>query len=298
MIDIRAVQENIFSGAHDAIWQAFPWHKGAASPRSSQALAVSVFGTIAAHPSRQALIDEALRLMFGWDRADGEDWSVDLERKLPADLLGEPRPTTVDILLQNKASAVLLECKFTEAGGGPCSQTKPLSKGRHRGVVQCDGNYREQRNPVNGRAARCALSAKGIRYWELTPSYFDLANDRDHQPCPFAGPAYQYMRNALAAAQWARRHRLERAAFGLVYVVGEQFPMSGEVTGSETEWARFVARLCPGSPLAVRAISYQCLLEAWCQHCPGDRLLSQLADWVAERVHDVGRRMPPAYPPP
>ena len=50
MVDIHAVRDNIFPDAHDAIWQAFPWHGGAASYHSSQALAVSVFGTIAVHP--------------------------------------------------------------------------------------------------------------------------------------------------------------------------------------------------------------------------------------------------------
>jgi len=66
MVNVAVVQENIFPGAHDAIWQAFPWHKGAGSPHSSQALAISVFGTIAVHPSRQVLIDEMVRELFDW----------------------------------------------------------------------------------------------------------------------------------------------------------------------------------------------------------------------------------------
>jgi len=287
-IDISAVQRNIFSGAHDAIWQVFPWHTGAASYHSSQALAVSVFGAIAVHPERQSLVDETLHVMFGWDPQGDDGWRVELERNLPPSLLGERRPTQADVLLQNKTSAVLLECKFTESGGGPCSQAKPLPSGEHKGTIQCDGNYREQTNPVNGKMARCALSAKGIRYWTYIPKYFDLDGHKDHEPCPFAGPAYQYMRNVLAAARWARIHNKTHAAFGLVYVAGESFPMSSEVTDPQSEWAQFVARLRPDAPLTVTAVSYQDLLQTWRWILPDDHILAQLDDWVMERVHTAG----------
>ena len=65
--DLSSVRKNIFPGAHDAVWGAFPWHAGAASPHSSQALAVSVFGTIATHRSKRVLIDEMVRATFGWE---------------------------------------------------------------------------------------------------------------------------------------------------------------------------------------------------------------------------------------
>ena len=191
MPKVDAVRQNIFHGAHDAIWQAFPWHRGAASPHSSQALAVSVFGTLAVHPERQALVDEGLCQMFGWSSQSNDEWQVELEKRLPGSLLREPRPTQVDVLIQNRTSVVLLECTFTEIGGGACSQTRPLSSGEHEGIIQCDGNYRQQTNPVNEKTARCALSAKGIRYWKYIPRYFELDADVDREPCPFAGPAYQ-----------------------------------------------------------------------------------------------------------
>jgi len=296
MVKIGAVQKNIFPGAHDAIWQAFPWHDGAASLRSSQALEVSVFGTIAVHPKRQELIDEMLHSMFGWDSTVDDVWCVDLERTLGHSLLGEQRPSQIDVLLHNEASVVVLECKFTEAGGGPCSQTRPLSSGKHKGLIQCDGNYKEQLNPVNGKTARCALSAKGIRYWKHIPLYFDLDKDRDSKPCPFAGPAYQYMRNVLVAAQLARQQRRSRAAFGLVYVVGEQFSMSNEVADPQSEWGQFVKSLRFDAPLAVQAISYQHLLETWCQRLPEDSVLVRLANWFAERVRDVGQTIQPTNP--
>lgn len=118
MLDVGKVKKNIFPGAHDVLWGAFPWHDGAASPHSSQALAVSVFGTLAVHSARQILIDAMLHSVFSWESASDDLWQVDLERTLARDLLGEPRPTQVDALLHNETSVVMLECKFTEPGGG------------------------------------------------------------------------------------------------------------------------------------------------------------------------------------
>lgn len=284
MFEVDGVKKNIFPGAHDAVWGALPWHAGAASPHSSQALAVSVFGMLAVHPARQALIDAMLNSVFGWGSAGEDAWRVDLDRTLGHRLLGERRPTQIDVLLHNPTTVVMLECKFTEASGGPCSQPNRRPSGAHQGLRQCDGNYREQTNPVNGRTARCALSAKGIRYWEHIPTYFDLACDQDHVPCPFAGPAYQYMRNLLAAGEGARRPKKVRAAFGLVYVAGEGFPVSAEVADPGSEWGRFVARLRPDSPVAVKAVSYQDLLQAWRECLPKDVMLADLAAWVEDRI--------------
>ena len=281
---MRAVQKNIFPGAHNAVWQAFSWHGGAASSHSSQALAVSVFGTLAVHPLCQLLADEMVRELFGWEpeKKDGE-WQTRLEVVLPANLLREPRPTQLDVLLQNKTSAIALECKFTERGG-LCSQTRPLSSGKHKGLIQCDGYYRKQQNPVNGKWSRCALSAKKIRYWTYVPKYFDWVNDTDHEPCPFADTAYQYMRNALAAARWARRRKLARAGFGLVYVEGQAFPMSRETATPDSEWNSFVSHLREDVALKIEAMSYQQLLKTWCQCFPEDQVLADLAAWVDKKV--------------
>lgn len=292
MIDMSAVQNNIFHEAHDAIWRAFPWHKGAASPHSSQALAVSVFGTLAVHYSRQVLVDQMVQEMFGWELSEDDVWQVDLEVNVPRGLLGERRRTQADVLLQNKTSVVFLECKFTEVGGGPCSQPQPRPSGKHAGLYQCNGNYKMQTNCINGREARCALSAKGIRYWEYIPEYLNWASDQDYEPCPFAGPAYQYMRNALAAACWVNRHKLNRAAFGLVYVDGVQFPMSGEVVDPASEWSQFVRHLRPSSLLTVRAISYQSLLKAWHSCLPHDTVLTELTDWFYGKIRSIEQDNP------
>ena len=288
MVNLSSVKKNIFPGAHDAVGEAFPWHDGVASPHSSQALAVSAFGTLAVHPARQTLIDAMLHSVFGWESAGDDAWHVDLERTLGRSLLGERRPTQIDVLLRNETSVVVLECKFTEAGGGPCSQPKPLSSGVHKGVIQCNGNYREQRNPVNGKRARCVLSAKGIRYWKYIPTYFDLAADHDHVPCPFAGPAYQYMRNLLAAGEWARQRKKPRVALGLVYAAGEGFLMSAEVADPASEWNQFIGCLRPDCPVLVKTVSYRDLLQAWRQCLPKDEVLADLTDWIEEKAKSFG----------
>jgi len=56
----EALRLNMYPGAHGAIedWDAFHWHTYAASPRSSQMLAIDVFGTLRTRP--QAEIDSAL----------------------------------------------------------------------------------------------------------------------------------------------------------------------------------------------------------------------------------------------
>jgi hypothetical protein len=119
----------------------------------------------------------------------------------------------------------------------------------------------------------------------------------DHEPCPFAGPAYQYMRNVLAAAQLARRKdrpkEEQRAAFGLIYVEGESFAVADEVADPQSEWGQFVARLRSDAPVAVQAVSYQRLLKAWCQRFPEDESLARLAEWLAERVSNVERTLHP-----
>ena len=61
--------------------------------------------------------------------------------------LSELRETQIDVLAKSTSSIVALECKFTEADGGECSQVHKLGKSAHKGMCQCNGNYEEQVNP-------------------------------------------------------------------------------------------------------------------------------------------------------
>ena len=201
-----------------------------------------------------------------------QGWNVKLEFRVPADMFGEPRPTQLDVLLENDTVVVVLECKFNEVGG-PCSQPPE----------QCNGRYEMQTNPRNGKQARCALTGKGVEYWRWIPRYFVLNNVQSYDPCPFAGPAYQYMRNLLVAGRMARWNK-RRGAFGVVYVEGERFPMTVEVTDANSEWGRFHNLLRSDCVVSVAAISYQELLELWCKAHPTDTTLYELAKWVHQKI--------------
>lgn len=46
-------------------------------------------------------------------------------------------------------------------------------------MKQYNSNYEMQENPLNRTSARCALTAKGIKHWELIPSVFQLDFEED-----------------------------------------------------------------------------------------------------------------------
>lgn len=275
MRDIDQIRQNLFPAAHESIWRAFSWHRGAYQPHSSQALAIDVFGTVQNHPQCDLLVSELVTTVFRAQMSDAaqQGWTVKLEFRVSADLFGEPRPTQLDVLLENETAVVVLECKFTETGGGPCSQPSE----------QCNGRYEMQTNPKNGKRARCALTGKGVEYWRWIPRYFVLDNAQSYAPCPFAGPAYQYMRNLLVAGRIARWNK-RRGAFGIVYAEGKHFPMAVEVTDANSEWGRFKTLLRSDCAVSVGAISYQELLELWYKKHPTDTTLNELAKWVRQKV--------------
>src|SRR5260221_1106299 len=153
------VKKNLFPGSHSAIsdWNKFPWHRHGlvqtCKQQSSQALAIDVFGTIKVSREKDRILG-ALAQKCG--QLDDGPWTLELEWTDKDRLLREPRATQVDAIAFGRNALLVIECKFTEAGGG-CSQPIPISKGANRGLQQCNGNYAFQINPVNTVAARCAL---------------------------------------------------------------------------------------------------------------------------------------------
>src|ERR1700687_2387702 len=129
-------------------------------------------------------------------------WTLELEWTDPNDLLAEPRPTQVDAIAFGQRALLVIECKFTELGGG-CSQPAAINEGPHRGLRQCSGDYSPQTNPTNGGASRCALTGKGGADWETIPRLFGLNAEAEYRPCPFKGEAYQWMRNVILADRLA-----------------------------------------------------------------------------------------------
>jgi hypothetical protein len=163
-----AVEANLFSGARWIVRERpdLPWHRDQARTvtasvrHSSQGLALDYFATLDRLPSRDGIVS-VLAGKLGVPRQG--PWTITPEYPVPSALLGEPRPTQIDVLLESDQSLMLVECKFTEADGGSCSQPQPILKGPNKGRRQCNGNYEEQINPVSQTRGRCSLTGKGIR---------------------------------------------------------------------------------------------------------------------------------------
>jgi hypothetical protein len=161
-------------------------HRWFGSMGSSQALAVSVFGTTIQRgdlPLLAQVPDEHGRpLLPGFELAGHPEFDYRVTS------LNEPRPTQVDLFLPGQGGHVAVECKLWERELAPCSQVASH---------QCNGDYAHQAGRAPGQ--RCALTEKGILYWHYIPQLFKWPAGQDHFPCPIWKP-YQLVRNLLAAA--------------------------------------------------------------------------------------------------
>jgi hypothetical protein len=282
---IQEIKENLFPAAWPAIasWESFPWHEGrdekpdTHKPHSSQAMALDVFGTLEVHPHRNRLISVMMQLAFPTDGPRSATWS--LGKEVEVHTLGEPRPTQLDALIEGEADVVAVESKFCEAGAGTCSQPPR----------QCNGRYELQTNPTNGVTARCALSGKGIRYWEHIPRLFDLDSEQDYSgECLFRDGKYQYMRNFVAAESLAMlADPPKRSFFVLLYAAGDLFPISQEIGSPSSPWNLWRGRLNDDCRRRTAALSVQDLVGAWARAFPDDAVLADLENWIlTKRIPD------------
>lgn len=254
-----AVEENLFRGARWIVKAQpdFPWHRDrtknvtAAYRHSSQALALDLFATIDRLASRDLILG---RVAVEMGLSPSGPWSVTPEDLVPRSLLGEPRSTQVDAIARGSKSLLLFECKFTEQDGGGCSQPIPISQGSHKGMRQCTGRHETQINPVSSVSSRCALTAKGIKYWEHVPHVLAVDPEREG-PCPFKGGWYQWMRNLVAARAMAEAAGMSSAVV-IVYAEGP-FAMAKKIKA--TNWTDFTKLLTGDVPL--RAVSYRTLFS-------------------------------------
>jgi hypothetical protein len=279
---VEAIKANLFPASHAAIhdWNRFSWHRPNGiiqthKIHSSQALAIDVFGTIKVSDERDRIFSALAKRC---ELADDGPWTLELEWTDSQDLLGEPRPTQVDVIAFGPDTLLLIECKFTEIGGG-CSQPNQISKGAHKGLRQCSGDYALQTNPVNGHAARCALTAKGVRYWETIPKIFGLDLDKDYRPCPFRGDAYQWMRNAVLADRIASARGVSSAVIA-AYADAEGFVTAKKVrTGS-------LGHAGSGRTL-VLPVSYQSIVDLARSLSEYPQVWNELARWVERKIEAV-----------
>jgi hypothetical protein len=290
----RSLQEkilnNLFPSSHAAVepWNKFKWHlRGSECDtwqlNSSQALAIDLFGTlkVAGRPLRDGVL-AALAKKAGLPE-DGP-WNVDLEWEDEDNRLKESgKCTQVDALATSPSAIICFEAKFGEEDGGVCSQPKPIKNGPNKGKIQCSGRYEMQLNPVNRKSGRCALSAKGIRYWDVIPQVFDISSEVDHRPCPFAGPWYQWMRNLVLAHELGISHR-KQSAFIVIYADHPALPFP-QVLRSK-EWTAFTGCLRPDS-VRMTTLAYESILKESVVETE-QKSWSDLQDWITTKIHKVG----------
>lgn len=238
--NLETIYRNIFPGAH---WAASKlrrsdWHKYASSPRSSQALAVDVFGTIAVHPIRHEVMNR-LAARVGLPAA--LDWKLEFEWSDPDNKLSETRhQTQVDVVATSDAAnaLLLLECKFHETGGDCTQYREKRCDGRHPGPAQAGSEA----------VHRCVLTGKGIRYWLFVPEVFEPNDIFAGDVCPFSGENYQWMRNlALRAA--LENEAAKKAGLIVVYADRTGLPMNDKI--SSGAWLKSL----PLRPEAARRIA-------------------------------------------
>jgi len=159
-------------------------HRWFRSMSSSQALTLSVFGNLILYDRLEILAGitgDDDKPLFTPIRSNTSDWQIEYS----VNYLREPRPTSVDVFIEN-SPRVAIECKLMEKEIGPCSS------GRDK--KECDGKYEVE----YGKQYPCYKTSREITYWKYIPHLFNWSDDKDYNPCPLLD-SYQLVRNILAA---------------------------------------------------------------------------------------------------
>ncbi|MGA7106008.1 MAG: hypothetical protein WBX49_11760 [Candidatus Deferrimicrobiaceae bacterium] len=168
-------------------------HRWFRSMTSSQAIAVSVFGNLKMYGFLGLLNElhcEDGQPIFGKEAITSKNFRMEYK----IDLLGEPRPTSLDALITGK-HPVAIECKLLEQEVGSCSRPRLRRSASNYKKDFCNGTYTVQR----GRTSRCSLTEIGVKYWKHVPRVFKWTSDADLMPCPLRAN-YQLVRNLLAVS--------------------------------------------------------------------------------------------------
>jgi len=165
-------------------------HRWFRSMKSSQALALSVFGNLKILNRADCLAKVQDEDGFGPAFRNGVIGSEDLELEYDVTSLNEIRATSVDLFVSGPP-ITCVECKLSEVEVGCCS--RPALKKEHN--EYCTGSYVQQK----ARSHRCVLAERGMTYWDHIPHVLKWDVSSDHSPCPLAAP-YQLVRNVLAAS--------------------------------------------------------------------------------------------------
>ncbi len=219
---IMSIKNNLFYRSRDAIsdFYSFPWHqyKGKIDTdkiNSSQALGIDFWGCLKLSRYKTELIN----MLFN---KDNYDWELEFEYS-DRSLLSEKISTQIDVLITSKNNILVIESKFFENDGGKCSQIKGKN-----GISQCNGKYEIQINPINNIESRCALSGKGIKYWDYIDKLTYYNKDNDYNPCPFKNGEYQWMRNICFTEALTKTKQFKAESY-LVYLKSDKCPISKKV---------------------------------------------------------------------
>jgi hypothetical protein len=287
----RRIRANLFEAALPAIgsWDTFPWHTDTQGniqthkPHSSQALAIDVFGTVKTSQYRDLILGQ-LADHVGLDQTG--PWDVSLEWCSPDNELHEKRQTQIDAAAASSSVLMFFECKFTELGGS-CSQVEPLKKGPQKGIIQCNGKYQLQTNPVNGISSQCALTGKGILYWDVIPQIFPHSPRTEYAPCPFSGPYFQWMRILTLCFERART-TFKRPVVIAAYAGHQKFEMPQVLASSA--WRAFAGSV-GGKSITLSSMSYQTIIgiaEAAVADLPDEvAKWRRLRRWVEQKIFTV-----------
>ena len=205
------------------------------SMTSSQALAVSVFGTMIKRAGLVLLVDLVDEgggpLLPGFALADEPVFDY------PVTTLSERTSTSVDLFLPGKSGHVAIECKLMEREVGACSRVPRF----------CKGEYVPN---------KCWLTQRGAAYWQHIPKLFTWDAHQPQIPCPIRRP-YQLMRTLLGAAIDEQGHIYGIPTALLVYDNNNPFFADGR----EAELFRRVqAAVRP--PASFKRISWQAIVRA------------------------------------
>lgn len=274
-----AIRANIYPPAHSAALDLTDsdWHNYADRANSSQALAISVFGTLQVSPERNALINGVAKSL-GLPQAT--DWAIELEWWDRFNVLAEKSPTMVDAVATSEASrsTILFECKFTEAGGG-CSQLK---------TKKCPGTNPGLLSRAFPAAHACPLSGKGIRYWSYIEEVYSteaLLGER----CPFGEEGYQWMRNLVLCAA-LKAERGISAALVATYADRPSLYMREKIVGEN--WPG-VLGLRPDGIVPMTTLSFEEIVRRGMQIAQSGgastAVWQGLSDWIDSRVAALRR---------
>lgn len=238
-------------------------HRHFGSMQSSQALAQSVFGTIAVLnrlPCLASVKSDDGSLAFGSMK---EDTRLELEKDIHT--LGEraSRTTSVDVWLEGDYR-VAIECKLAEVEFGSCSRPRLESENEE----YCDGSYRRQKE----RIERCSLTEIGIQYWSHAEELFGWSSEIDYPQCPM-NKTYQLVRNILAARVGDDKKLRPGPSHALI-IYDQRNPAMAIGGAGECAWRNTYGALRDRSIL--RRLSWQHFIAQW----PNDVILN----WLQEEL--------------